>query len=222
MTKKKVVLFWSGGKDSALAYKKIKEDPALELVSLLSTIDQDSGEIKYHGVPEVLIKAQADMMNVPVIRVYLPSPCSNADYEKCLEKYFKLFKAKNIDTIAFGDIHLQEIRDYRESLLKQYDLNAYFPLWGKSHEELLNEFINSGHRAVVTAIDEEKIDLSFLAKEISLPLIEKLDESVDPMGENGEYHSFVNFGPYFKMRVQFSKNVTISDGPYTICKLREA
>jgi uncharacterized protein (TIGR00290 family) len=219
--KQKVVLFWSGGKDSAMALKRIKENPELELVSLITTFDTASSEIKYHGVPEVLVTQQATLMGLPLIRVYLPENCSNEDYVMALEKYFKLFKAKGIETIAFGDIHLQDIRDYRESLLGDFGLKAYFPLWGEDPLKLLAEFVNSGHRAIITSLDEDKLKLRFLAKEINLDLIKDMPD-IDILGENGEYHTFVNYGPYFKTRVLFSKNVTVSQGPYTICKLREA
>lgn len=219
--KQKVVLFWSGGKDSAMALKRIKENPELELVSLITTFDTSSSEIKYHGVPEVLITQQATLMGLPLIRVYLPENCSNDQYAKALDKYFKLFKAKGIEHVAFGDIHLQDIRNYRESLLDEYGLKAYFPLWGEDPLKLLAEFVNSGHRAIITSLDEEKLDLRFLAKEMSLDLVKTMPE-IDILGENGEFHTFVNYGPYFKARVLFSKNVTVSEGPYTICKLREA
>jgi len=220
-SKKKVVLFWSGGKDSALALKRIKENPELELVSLITTFDTASSEIKYHGVPEVLITQQATLMNIPLIRVYLPSDCSNEQYEESLSKYFKLFKAKGIETIAFGDIHLEDIRKYKEELLAKYELTSFFPLWKEEPLKLLAELCNSGHRCIITSVDESKIPINFLAKEISLNLIKDFPE-IDLAGENGEYHSFVTYGPHFKMRVLFSKNVTISQGPYTISKLREA
>lgn len=222
MEKEKVVLFWSGGKDSALALKRIKEDTSLELLSLVTTIDQGSGEVPYHGVPEVLIKQQALMMGLPLIRVYLAKNCTNEQYEQKLSSYLKLFKAKGVKRIFFGDIHLTDIREYRDNLLAKFGLIGSYPLWQSSSQDLLNEFLNSGHRAIFTAIDEKKIPLCALAKEITSQSIATLPSDVDKSGENGEYHSFVSFGPYFKMRVQFSKNVTISDGPYTICKLREA
>lgn len=219
--KKKVVLFWSGGKDSALALKRIKEDPELELVSLLTTFDTKSSEIKYHGVPEVLITQQAMLMNLPLIRVYLPEDCDNESYKLALKKYFDLFKAKGIEYMAFGDIHLEDIRKYREELLAENGLKALFPLWKQDPLKLLAEFQQSGHRAIITSVDEKRIPLPFLAKEINLELLKDFPD-IDPLGENGEYHTFVSFGPYFKMRVLYSKNVTVSQGPYTICKLREA
>ncbi len=219
--KKKVVLFWSGGKDSAMALKRIKEDPNLEIVSLVSTFDALSSEIKFHGVPEVLITQQAQLMGLPLIRVYLPQDCTNEQYREALDKYLRLFKAKGVELVAFGDIHLEDIREYREGLLAPYELEAYFPLWKEDPKDLLNELLTSGHRVIISSVNEAVLPIRFLAKELSHELVEQF-ENIDILGENGEYHSFVTFGPTFKMRVLFSKNVTISQGPYTVCKLREA
>ncbi|OIQ18908.1 MAG: hypothetical protein BM556_06400 [Bacteriovorax sp. MedPE-SWde] len=219
--KKKVVLFWSGGKDSAMALKRIKENPNLEIVSLVSTFDALSSEIKYHGVPEVLITQQAQLLGLPLIRVYLPQDCTNEQYQEALDKYLRLFKAKGVELVAFGDIHLEDIRKYREELLAPYELEAYFPLWKEDPKALFSELLTSGHRVIISSVNEDVLPIRFLAKELSHELIDQF-ENIDILGENGEYHSFVTFGPGFKMRVLFSKNVTISQGPYTVCKLREA
>lgn len=219
--KKKIILFWSGGKDSALALHHLKQDPQYEIIGLLTTFDQKSNTVKFHGIPDSLIGEQAKMLNLPLQRIFLPENCSNSIYIDKVSKILALFKKKNINHIAFGDIHLNDIRTFKEEMLAKIELKAVFPLWGKNSQDLNNEFFESGHKALVTGVMKDKLDYSFLACEFNKSYIDRLPPSIDPAGENGEFHTFVTFGPNFKMRIPFSKSIAIEEGPYLVSLIKE-
>lgn len=220
--KNMVALFWSGGKDSSLTYHYLKSQ-GKKIKCLVTTIIKETNEVRFSGIPEVLISNQAKLMNIPVLRIYISKEATNQEYEEALAPILSSLKKTGVTQIAFGDIHLNDIKEYKEKLCHRYKLEAIFPLWLRDSKELVHEFLSTGHRAIISAIDESKIPLSILAKELDENLIAEFTEKyhIDPCGENGEYHSFTTFSPYFKQRISFSKNVTITDGPYTICKLRE-
>ncbi|EQC45414.1 diphthine--ammonia ligase [Bacteriovorax sp. Seq25_V] len=223
--KTKVAIFWSGGKDSALSLRRILKDENYQVVTLITTLNRELNEVPFHGASEVLVTNQAKLLNLPLVRVYIPTDCSNKEYEEIFSKYFELLKRKGVEKIVFGDISQQEIRNYRDQLLDKCGLQGHYPLWGMSSEEVMAEYLQSGYRAIITAVREDLIDISFLGKELNLELLDRLralEKSPDICGENGEYHSFVVYGPGFRNRVPYSKNVTTTQGPYTICKLREA
>lgn len=219
--KQKTLLFWSGGKDCALAYHYLKQNPEVEVAGLITTMNADKNAVPYHGIPDSLITEQAKLLKLPLQRIFLPENCSNEIYLERVGKMLELYAKKGITHIAFGDIHLDDVRAFRENMLKPYHLNALFPLWNKKSSDLAQEFLSTGHRALVTAVHTEKLDASFLACEYNHEYIARLPEGVDPAGENGEFHTFVTFGPGFKMRVPFSKAIAINEGPYLVSTLKE-
>ncbi len=224
-SKTKVAIFWSGGKESALSLNRILKDPQYQVVTLVTTLNRELNEVPFHGVSEILISNQAKLLNLPILRVYIPSECTNREYEEIFNRYYSLLKRKGVESIVFGDITQQEIRNYRDQLLEKNSLSGIYPLWAMSSEDVMSEYLQSGYRAIITAVNEDFLSLSFLGKELNLELIDKiksLDTNLDICGENGEYHTFVVYGPGFKQRVPYSKNVTTTQGPYTVCKLREA
>jgi uncharacterized protein (TIGR00290 family) len=217
----KILLFWSGGKDSALALHYLKQDPNIQVVGLVSTIEQENGAIRFHGVKDTLIKTQAEMLNLPLQRIFIPKDCSNLVYEKTLLQFLGRFQKAGIEALAFGDIHQTEIRQYREELFNKIQMNCLFPLWQKNKDELLKTYFENGYKSIVTSIQKEKVDLKWLGKEFNQEFLDQLPSEVDPLGENGEYHTFLYFGPGFKMRVPFFKAVLGEDGPYHFIRLEE-
>jgi diphthamide synthase (EF-2-diphthine--ammonia ligase) len=197
--KEKVLLFWSGGKDSALAYHYLKQNNDYEVVGLVTTFDREKNSVPFHGIPDSLIIDQAKMLNLPLQRIFLPE----------------------ISTVAFGDINQTEIRKFRESMLIPLKMKALFPLWGKKSMDLSREFLNTGHKALVTSIYTSKLDNTFLAVEFDHSWLDRLPPQIDPAGENGEFHTFVTFSPHFKMRVAFSKAIASNEGPYLISSVKE-
>ncbi|MCP4915170.1 MAG: diphthine--ammonia ligase [Oligoflexia bacterium] len=218
---KKAVLFWSGGKDSALALHRIKKENQFQIVSLITTINKNSNRVPFHGINEKQIVLQAKLLGLPLLRVYLPNQASNEDYESKVGGILESFKKKGITDFIFGDIFLKDIREYRENFLSRYGLAAHFPLWESNSTDLIKEFEETGHKAVITAVLKEKLEEKYLNKELSLEYVKNLPVGVDHAGENGEYHSFVYYSPYFKMRVSFSKDVGRDEGPYLVSNIRE-
>lgn len=219
--KEKILLFWSGGKDSALALHYLKKDPRYEIIGLVTTFDREKNSVRFHGIPDSLIIDQAKMLKLPLQRIFLPADCSDEDYKEHVGKILSVFSKRGISTVAFGDIHLEEIKKFREEMFATLDIKVIFPLWGKKSIDVSREFLNTGHKALVTSIMTDKLDNSFLACEFDHAYIDRLPSGIDQAGENGEFHTFVTYGPNFKMRVAFSKAIATTDGPYLVSSVKE-
>lgn len=220
-TKEKVLLFWSGGKDSALSFYELTQNPNYEVVSLITTFNRETSRVNYHGIPDVLVVEQAKLMKLPLQRVFLPDGATNADYEEQVGKILSIFARKGITTVAFGDIHLEDVRTFKENLVSKLGMKAIFPLWKRDSKEVALKFLSTGHKALVTSVYKNKLDANYLALEYNEAFLERLPEDVDPAGENGEFHTLVIFGPTFKMRLAFSKAIAVDEGPYLVSLIKE-
>lgn len=218
---KNVLHFWSGGKDSNLSLTRLMDNKEFKVIGLVTILDRETNSVRYHGISEALVVDQSRLLNLPLIRIYLDKNTSNEDYLETISKKLLPFTKKNLHAITFGDIHLDDVRKFKEVLCDKIGVKAIFPLWNESSESLLNEYFLTNHQALITAIDNSKLDISYLAKIYDREWIAKLPSGIDPMGENGEFHSFATFSPYFKMRIPYSKAIAIDDGPYTISTLKE-
>lgn len=218
---KKVLLFWSGGKDSAMALYYLKKDPEIQITALVTTMNAETNSNDFHGMPETLYNEQAKLLNIPLLRIFLPKEVNNEEYEKIITAKLASFKKIGVESIIFGDIHLVDVKNYHQKLASLLSMQAEFPLWGKTSSEVVKEFFQTGHRAIVTAIHTEYLPAHFLNKEFSAEWVESLPANCDPAGENGEYHTVTTFGPYFKMRLNYSKTMAKEKGPYLVTQLRE-
>ncbi len=221
MEKEKVLLFWSGGKDSALALHELQNNPQYEVVSLVTTFNRETSRVQFHGIPDVLVVEQAKMMKLPLQRIFLPENATNEEYIEQVTKILSMFTKRGIKTVAFGDINLQELKDFKEKMLAKIDMKALFPLWGHSTKDLAHKFLQTGHKALVTSVMADKLGYDFLACEFNEHYLERLPKEIDPAGENGEFHTFVIFGPTFKMRVAYSKAIAVEEGPYLVSLVKE-
>lgn len=219
--KEKILLFWSGGKDSALTLHYLKQNLHYEVIGLVTTFDREKNTVPFHGIPDSLIIDQAKMLKLPLQRIFLPTECSNEEYQDLVGKILIRYAKRGISTVAFGDINQTEIRKFREDMLAPLKMKALFPLWGKKSIDISREFLNTGHKALVTSIYSSKLDTTFLALEFDHAWLDRLPEMIDPAGENGEFHTFVTFGPHFKMRVAFSKAIASTEGPYLVSSVKE-
>lgn len=217
----KVLLFWSGGKDSALALHQLKANPNYEVIGLVSVFNRETNRIPFHGIPDSLIIEQAKILKLPLQRIFIPDNATDEEYKKCVGSVLALFSKKGIKTAAFGDIHLEDIKLFREEMLRELEMKALFPLWKKDTRELMNLFFSSGHKALVTSVLASKLGYDFLACEFNEEYLKRLPDGIDPAGENGEFHTFVTFGPSFKMRVAFSKSIAVEEGPYLVSLIKE-
>ena len=219
--KEKVLMFWSGGKDSALALYEINQNPNYEVVGLITTLDREKNRVPFHGIPDVLIQEQSKLLKLPLQRIFLPENASNDEYINQVSNILTMYSKRGIKTVAFGDINLKDVRDFKEKIITDLGMKALFPLWEMNTKEVVEKFFKTGHKALVTSVIEEKLGYSYLACEFNQEYLDRLPEGIDHAGENGEFHTFVTFGPTFRMRVAFSKAIAVQEGPYIVSLVKE-
>jgi len=200
--KEKIVLSWSGGKDSTLALYELLRSDRYEIVSLLTTVSAQYERISHHGVRTELLDQQAEALGIRLHKVYLPSLIStNEEYETVMDKVMGEYVGAGVLTVAFGDIFLQDLREYRERNLAKVGMKVIFPIWHRDTLELVQTFINLGFKAYLSCVASEKLGERFVGRAIDTELIRDLPDGVDPCGENGEFHSYVYDGPIFNWPV---------------------
>ena len=193
----KAWLAWSSGKDSAWALHTVRQDAEFEVVALLTTVNQTYSRVAMHAVRESLLEMQALATRVSLVKVPIPSPCSNEIYEQAMSAAMTRAKADGVTHVIFGDLFLEDVRAYREKQLARCDLTPVFPLWGRDTRTLAEEMIAGRLSAYLTCVDPGKLDRSFAGRKFDAELLRELPADVDPCGEHGEFHSFVNGGPMF-------------------------
>jgi uncharacterized protein (TIGR00290 family) len=207
--KKKTLLSWSSGKDSAWALQVLRRQAEFEVVGLLSTINEEFDRIAMHAVRVTLLRQQAESAGLPVRLVKLPFPCSNAVYEERMGELMAAIRVEGIEAIAFGDLFLAHVRQYRERMMEGTGIIPLFPLWDRPTAELAREMIAGGLRAQITCIDPRCLPASLAGTEYNSDFVDSLPAGVDPCGENGEFHSFAFDGPMFSRRVDFTVGETV-------------
>jgi uncharacterized protein (TIGR00290 family) len=203
--REKVIVAWSGGKDSALALYEILNSGSYEVLELLTTVTKDYDRISIHGVRRVLLEQQAKALRIPLEEVFITKGASDAEYEGELLKTLKRHRDNGVFSVVFGDIFLEDVRKYRERILEKVGMNGILPLWKKDTKELALKFINLGFKAIITSIDSNVLGKDFVGREYDEQFLSDLPADVDPCGENGEFHSFVYDGPIFHESVSFTK-----------------
>lgn len=202
---KPAIFNWSGGKDSTLALHRVLKEKQWDVKYLLTTLSEKYKRISMHGVREALLEQQAAAIGIPLKKIYLPENASMITYNQIMEKVWRELEAENIRDAIFGDIFLEDLKKYREEQLGKIGFTAHFPLWKENSAALLNEFLQAGYKTIVVCINEKQVGKSFAGRIIDETFISDLPESVDPCGENGEFHSFVFDGPVFKKAIVFTK-----------------
>ena len=194
---KRVLLSWSSGKDSAWSLHVLRQDPNLEVVGLLTTLNEAFDRVAMHAVRRELLEAQAEAAGLPLQAVPIPWPCSNEQYEKIMADVCVQTRAAGVEAVAFGDLFLRDIRAYRERQLESTGLEPLFPLWNLDTRDLARDMIAGELRAKLTCVDPKRLAPSFAARDFDQQLLDELPAGVDPCGENGEFHSFVYAAPVF-------------------------
>jgi diphthamide synthase (EF-2-diphthine--ammonia ligase) len=169
-----------------------------EVVGLVTTINSTTGGVAMHAVPEDLLNAQASALGLPVWPVSIPWPCPNAQYEAAMAEVIASAAAQGVTRMAFGDLFLEDIRGYRQQQLAGTGIEPVFPVWGLATPALAREMIGGGLRALLVCVDPTRLDPSFAGREFDERLLSELPSTVDPCGENGEFHTFVYDGPGFR------------------------
>jgi len=196
---------WSGGKDSALALWSVATDKKFSIEYLLTSMNRFHDRVSMHGVRRELVVAQAASLDIPLITLELPEQPDMREYETAVMGQVNWLKEKGITYSVFGDIFLEDLRKYREEKLAKAGISCLFPLWKKDTNQLIDAFIDQGFKAVVVCVNEKDLDKSFCGREIDKDFCMDLPGTVDPCGENGEFHTFVYDGPIFKTPVSFKK-----------------
>lgn len=203
MKKIPIILSWSGGKDSSYTLNELLNDQRYEVKYLLSTINGNFKRLSMHGVREELIEAQARRIGIPLLKVYVYE-ADNAEYERQMNETLLKVKAEGISTVAFGDIFLEDLRQYREDKMKSIGMNCIFPIWKKDTKWLVNDFLAKGFKTVTCCINDGYLDENWCGRIIDKGFVTALPSTVDPCGENGEFHSFCYEGPIFKTTIDIS------------------
>lgn len=211
MARKRVLVSWSGGKDSAWALHLLQQDSTIEIVGLLTTINAQFSRVAMHGFRHKLLEMQAEAAGLPLWPVPLPWPCSNEQYEAAMSACCARAVAEGVNAIAFGDLFLEDIRAYREARLVQTGLEPLFPCWHIPTAQLARQMIASGIRAHLVCVDPLQLDRTFAGRLFDEALLNDLPRSVDPCGERGEFHTFVSAGPMFA-RSGRSRSIEVRPG----------
>jgi uncharacterized protein (TIGR00290 family) len=193
----KALLSWSSGKDSAWSLHLLKARGEVEVVGLLTTVNETYRRVAMHAVREELLEAQAGAAGLPLWRVPIPYPCSNEVYEAATAAAVERARMQGITAVAFGDLFLEDIRRYREERFAAMGVTPLFPLWGMPTRALAQEMVRARLRARVTCVDPGQLDRSFAGREFDAGFLADLPPSVDPCGERGEFHTFAYDGPMF-------------------------
>ena len=199
--KRRILLSWSGGKDSAWALHVLRQRSEYEVVALVTTINERFRRVAIHGYREALLEEQAGAAGLPVWKVDLPFPCTNAEYVARMAEVFVRGAGEGIEGSAFGDLFLEEIRAYRLKQLEGTGLEAVFPVWGIPTDELAEEMVAGGLRGYLTCIDPKVLDRTFAGRRFDAELLRELPEGVDRCGERGEFHTFACAGPMFSRSI---------------------
>ena len=208
---KQVLLSWSGGKDSALALQALRADPRLEVAGLLTSVTRDYERISVHGVRRSLLERQAERLRLPLFTIELESTTTNDAYEKAFLSALERVRRElpDVTAIAFGDLFLADVREYRERLLRSTGFEPIFPIWGLDTGELARRFVRDGFAARIVCVDTTQLDGAFAHRVFDDSLLADLPSTVNPCGERGEFHTFVSDGPGYDGPVEYTVGETV-------------
>jgi len=210
---------WSGGKDSALALHALSADTRFHVDALVTTVTDGYDRISMHGVRRSLLALQGDAIGLPLSEAHIPPGASNVVYETAWAAALRPHYERGVRQVAFGDLFLTDIRAYRERQLAELGMTGLFPVWGRDTTALAREFIDEGFEAVLVCVDPTKLDPSFAGRAFDDALLADLPSSVDPCGENGEFHTFVTNGPIFRRSVPCITGDVVQREGFVFCDL---
>jgi diphthamide synthase (EF-2-diphthine--ammonia ligase) len=191
----------------------------VEVVGLLTTVNEVHERVAMHAVRTALLQAQAAAAGLPLWPVPIPSPCSNHEYEAAMSAVIQRAQAAGITIMAFGDLFLEDVRHYRETQLASTGITPLFPLWGLPTKELAAHMIRSGLRARLTCIDPKQIAASFAGREFDDSLLADLPPDADPCGERGEFHTFAYAGPMFRHPIPIEQGQIVTRDGFVFADL---
>ncbi|MEG9328204.1 ATP-binding protein [Salinimicrobium catena] len=202
---KKAFLNWSSGKDAAFALYLLQQGKEFSVEKLVTSVNTETNRISMHGLRKELLQQQAKSLGIPLEIIELPGNVSMPVYNEIMQQATDYLRSQGFTHSVFGDIFLEDLREYREQQLQKAGLQAVFPLWKKDTSQLMKDFLKAGFRAIIVSVNVKVLDRSFCGRIIDQGFLADLPPEVDPAGENGEFHSFVYDGPNFKFPVPFRK-----------------
>ncbi|MDD3181114.1 MAG: diphthine--ammonia ligase [Opitutaceae bacterium] len=204
MGKEKIVLCWSGGKDSALALHRLQQKERYEVLSLVTTCNEHFQRVSMHGIRIELLERQAEALGLPLETIFVSERSSNEEYGQRMSAALKVLRTRGATACAFGDIFLEDLRTWREAHLAQVGMRGVFPLWRADTRELLREFFTLGFGATICCVNDAYLVETAVGRELDPEFVRSLPTDVDPCGENGEFHSFAHSGPIFRHPVRLT------------------
>jgi uncharacterized protein (TIGR00290 family) len=213
-----LALSWSAGKDSALTLWTLRRE-GREPAALVTTVTESYDRISMHGVRRELLQRQAEAVGIPLVEVPIPPGCSDELYEQRIEQAFAASTLAGVDTVAYGDLFLEDVRAYREERLAAAGRRGIFPIWGLDTTKLAHDFIDAGFAAMLICVDPRKLDPSFAGRAFDEELLADLPAGVDPCGENGEFHTFVHSGPICSAPIACIRGETVERDGFVFCDL---
>ena len=195
--KKKTLMSWSSGKDSAWALHLLQQDPQIEILGLFTVMNEKYNRVSMHATRLEMLQLQTNAVGLPFQTINLPDPCTNEQYDAVMRKFVMESAAMGVECMAFGDLFLEDVRNYRESQLKGTGIEPIFPLWAAPTKELAEQMLSEGLDAYVSSVDLKKLPSRFAGRKWSSNLLKEFPDGIDPCGENGEIHTVVLGGPMF-------------------------
>lgn len=202
--KKKTLLSWSSGKDSAWALHLLQQDPTIDLAGLFTAVNQKDNRVSMHATRLEMLQHQAEAVGLPVQMINLPDPCTNEQYEDIMGQFIMASAAKGVEVMAFGDLYLEDVRKYREDRMKGTGVEMSFPLWGIPTRQLAEHMLSAGLEAYISSVDLKKVPAHFAGQKWSRELIAEFPQGSDACGENGEIHTVAVGGPMFQKPIPVS------------------
>lgn len=203
-------LMWSGGKDSALALQRARSS-GLEITTLLNFYDQATGRVRFHATPVEMLRNQAISLGLELRAIGTSWP----EMDACFREELERLRSEEFAGVVFGDIHLADVRAWYEERVTAAGLEHIEPLWGDASANLLEEYVRSGGRAVITCVELSKLDESWLGRIVDEGFLSDIAATkIDACGENGEYHSFAYEGPGFSRPLRWAAGEKRSDGTF--------
>jgi uncharacterized protein (TIGR00290 family) len=214
MALEKIVIGWSGGKDSAMALHELRRAGRYDVVAAVTTVSKAYDRICIHGVRRSLLHAQVQALGLPLHEVWLSENTSNEEYQAKMDEALASYKAQGIHRIAFGDLFLEDIKAYRDQNLMRIGMEGVYPVWKRDTRELAQTVISLGYKAVLTCVDTQVLDSSFVGRTFDATLLADFPSKIDPCGENGEFHTFVWDGLMFNHSVPIQLGETVIRGRF--------
>jgi uncharacterized protein (TIGR00290 family) len=207
--KRRTLLSWSSGKDSAWALHLLRQDPGIDLLGLFTVMNEKFDRVSVHSTRRELLQRQADAVGLPLQTINLPDPCTNEQCDTIMREFVMQSAAQGVQCMAFGDLFLEDVRKYREDQVSGTGIDPVFPMWGIPTRKLAEQMLSAGLDAYVSSVDLKKLPARFAGKKWSRELISELPQDVDPCGENGEIHTIAVGGPMFRRPISITVGETV-------------